>query len=320
MEVNPFYHSGPAVGEGFADREEELTTLLGWLGTTPPTCVALYGPERIGKTSLLRRLCEVAGPQRYPTYRWAYLDLQGVFSPDEFWGTLAKVLKARDRDFRAALGEVQAPVVFCLDEFGKVLSRPEFTADFYDLLRSLTQTGKLALVISTLRPLKELSVPSGADVSRFFNIFRPFPLGPFSEHAARELLKSRGLEDEEVKWVLDNVREPCHPYHLQLLGACLWEAKRAGRGREEALRRYREALEWEAGVPPAPPPARTASLPAASPQPSRWEIAGMVTMALTMILVVVQVISIHPILLLVAGISFVASIVFWLVDYFRRRG
>ncbi|MFN3763233.1 MAG: ATP-binding protein [Anaerolineae bacterium] len=314
MDVNPFYHSGPVVGEGFVDREEELTTLLGWLGTTPPTCVALYGPERIGKTSLLRRLCEVEGPKRHSTYRWAYLDLQGVLSPDEFWETLEKVLGAGDRDIRAALEKAPAPVVLCLDEFGKVLSRPEFTADFYDRLRSLTQTGRLALVISTLRPLKELSVPSGADVSRFFNIFRPFPLGPFSPQAARELLESRGLSKDEVEWVLANVREPRHPYHLQLLGACLWEAKRAGRPREDAMTRYREALEWEKGPSPARP-----ALPV-SPRPSGWEVAGMVAMAIAMILVVVQVISLQPILLLIAGISFVAALVFWLVDYFRRRG
>jgi GTPase SAR1 family protein len=87
MEVNPFYHSGPVTGKNFADRRDELETLLRWLGTTPPTCVALYGPERIGKTSLLRQLCEAEGPGHRPDYRWVYLDLQGIFSPEEFWKT-----------------------------------------------------------------------------------------------------------------------------------------------------------------------------------------------------------------------------------------
>lgn len=316
-EVNPFYHSGPVVGEGFVDREEELSTLLSWLGTRPPSCIALYGPERIGKTSLLRRLCEVAGPQRYSSYRWVYLDLQGIFSPDEFWGTLAERLGGPEQDIRAALDQAQAPVVLCLDEFGEVLSRPDFTADFYDLLRSLTQTGKLALFISTLRSFKELSIPHGADVSRFFNIFRPFPLGPFSDQAAWELLKSRGLSDDEMRWVLANVRERNHPYHLQLLGACLWEAKRSGRTRQEALERYWQALEWK--KPPSPERLSPTYIPV-SPRPSGWETAGMVFMAIAVLLLVIQVFSFSPALVIAGALSFLAAMVFWLIDRFRRGG
>lgn len=318
--VNPFYHSGPVTGEAFVNREEELNTLLGWLGTRPPTCVALYGPERIGKTSLLRQLCEQEGPQRYPDYQWVYLDLQGILSPDEFWRTLAERLEAPGQDIRAALD--QALVVLCLDEFGKVLSRPDFTADFYDLLRSLTQTSKLALVISTLRPLKELHVPSGANVSRFFSIFRPFPLGPFSDQAARALLKSRGLSDNDVGWVLANVRARNHPYHLQLLGACLWETERSGQirqeeAREKALERYRQALEWE--KPPLPEQPSPAPGPV-SPGPSGWETAGMVAMAVAILLLVIQVFYFSPALMIAGALSFFAAMVFWLVDRFRRGG
>jgi hypothetical protein len=316
MEVNPFYHSGPVTGKNFADRRDELETLLRWLGTTPPTCVALYGPERIGKTSLLRQLCEAEGPGHRPDYRWVYLDLQGIFSPEEFWKTLAGKLESPDSNIREVLEQAPAPVVLCLDEFGDVLSRPDFTADFYDQLRSLTQTGKLALVISTLRPLQELSIPSGADVSRFFNIFRPLELGPFPPDEARTLLESRGLSREDADWVLKNVREPNHPYHLQLLGTCLWEAKRAGRPRETALENYRKALGWEKGPAPLQP-----SLPLPTPVPTRpsaWDTAGMVAMALAMLLVVVQVVFFHPLLLGLAGVSFVAAIIFWLVDRLRR--
>lgn len=308
-EVNPFYHSGPVVGEGFVNRNEELDTLLRWLGTKPPSCVAIYGPERIGKTSLLRQLCEVAGPQQYPDYQWVYLDLQGIFSPGEFWATLTQQLKAPDQDIRAALHQARTPVVLCLDEFGKVLSRSEFTADFYDLLRSLTQTGRLALVISTLRPPKELSVPSQADVSRFFNIFRSFRLDSFSDEAARELLQ-KGLADrDDVEWILKNVREHNHPYHLQLLGACLWEAKRSGHTRKEALEHYQQALEWE--KPPfVAQPLRLSS----------WEMAGMVAMTLAIILLVIQIFVLHPVLLAIAGVSFTGALIFWLIDRFRRGG
>ncbi|MEM2446896.1 MAG: ATP-binding protein [Candidatus Bathyarchaeia archaeon] len=244
-EVNPFCHSSPAVGESFVGREEELNTLLCWLGTEPPTCIALYGPERIGKSSFLRQLCEVAGPQRYPSYRWVYLDLQGIFSPDEFWSALAKQLGVPEQDVFAALSRSPAPVVLCLDEFGAALSRPGFSADFYGLLCGFAITGKLTLVISTLRPLQELSIPDRADVSYFFSIFLPFPLGPLSPQASRKLLESRGLCGNDADWVLKNVEEHGHPYHLQLLGAYLWEARRSGRSPREAKEHYQQAIEWE---------------------------------------------------------------------------
>jgi GTPase SAR1 family protein len=312
MEVNPFYHSGPVIGDNFADRQDELNTLLRWLGTTPPACIALYGPERIGKTSLLRQLCEIEGPKRYGNYRWLYLDMQGIFSPDEFFEELKRKLGGSSTDIRAILEQSGSSIVLCLDEFGEALSRPEFTADFYDYLRSLTQTGKLALVISTLRPLRELSVPSKAEVSRFFNIFRPFELGPFSPDAARELLTSRGLSEEEANWILKNVREPNHPYHLQLLGAYLYEIKQAGRPREEALRKYQQALEWEKG-----PVYRQVVEKGA--RPSGWDTAGMAAMALSMLLLVFQVFYFHPLLIWLAAASFGAALIFWLIDRLRRR-
>lgn len=304
VKMNPFHHSGPVTGDQFCDRKEELEQLVRWLSTSPPTSIAVYGPERIGKTSLLRQLNVVGVPNR----RLFYLDMQGILSPEEFWDSLRKFLKAgADESVRDALDRTQDVVVLCLDEFGKVLSRPEFTADFYDLLRSLTQSGKLALVISVLRSLRELSVPSGADVSRFFNILRPLPLVPFPEEDARALLTSKGLSEGEARWILEHVREKYHPYHLQLLGAYLWEAKEAGREREEALKRYHRALEGLEGPPPGAPP------------PSALDTAAMVLMALAMLSLLMTVILYHPLLLGLAAVCFIASIVLMLIDRLRRR-
>lgn len=209
-EVNPFYHSGPVTGNELVGREEELETLLRWLCAHPPTCVALCGPWRIGKTSLLRQLCEVDGPRHCPDRRWIYIDIQGVLSSEEFWGILAEKLGVSEYcELLSVLAQNSTPIVLCLDEFGRALSHPGFTVDFYNLLYSLVQTGWLALVISVPYPMSESSASQRADLSWFFRIFRPLFLTPLSEDAARRL----------------------------------------GRSPREALKNYRQALGWKSGAP-----------------------------------------------------------------------
>jgi hypothetical protein len=243
---NPFFHSGPVTGDRFHDRDEEMARLVGALSTMPPTSIALFGPPRIGKSSILRQLCEVVGPEKLDRCL-IYLDMQGVFSVADFVRRFLRLAEAAEGSeeyagMREAVEAARRPIVLCLDEFGKALSNPAFDADFYDFLRSLAQTGRLALVISTLRSLRELKVPADADVSRFFNIFRPLRLGPFPPDAARELVGTGLFKDEDVNWVVENVRHPNHPYHLQLLGACLFDGQRVEYSRKQVLQEYHEIL------------------------------------------------------------------------------
>lgn len=110
---NPFSHSGPVTGEQFCDREEEQRRLLELLGTTPPTSIALYGPERIGKSSLLRQLCEVEGPQQLPNRRFVYLDLMRIRSPEAFLRRTLAALEDKAGqhydDLEAAITDEKAP-------------------------------------------------------------------------------------------------------------------------------------------------------------------------------------------------------------------
>lgn len=307
---NPFYHSGPVTGERFYNRQEELARLLGLLGTTPPTSVALHGEERIGKSSLLRQLCEVAAPE-FPQRHLVYLDLQRVFSLEDFLRRVLEALNVEGETYGDLEGIVlreKYPVVLCLDEFGKVLANSAFDANFYDFLRSLTQTGRLALVISTLRSLAELEVPSGADVSRFFNVFRPFPLGPFPPEAARKLVEAGPFTAEEVNWVLQSVAQPNHPYHLQLLGARLFEAKRAGWPCEEALRAYRECLGEIEGA------RKKAAADGTWP-----EIAASVSFGISVLSMLLMMIFLQPFLVWVIVLSFLAGIVFSIMWSLRRK-
>jgi AAA+ ATPase superfamily predicted ATPase len=109
MSYISFIVSYPVVDEGFAYRKE-LETILNSLKPPLPS-FNVYGPERSGKSSLLRHLCEVAGPRRYHDYRWCYVDMQGVLSPQEFL-----------EDYQHILNKIDKPTVFCLDEFGAIFS------------------------------------------------------------------------------------------------------------------------------------------------------------------------------------------------------
>jgi hypothetical protein len=323
IQTNPYVHSGPVTGEGFFDREEEMRRLLSLLGTTPPTSVALYGPERIGKSSLLRQLCEVVGPEELSNRRLSYLDMQRIFSVEAF---VQHFLQASGdeaskayRGLEEAILSADQPVVLCLDEFSKVLANPNFNADFYDFLRSMTQTGRLALVIATLRSLKDLTVPSGADVFRFFNIFRPFPLESFGDEAARQLVEKparrvgQPFSSEEVDWVLQNVTERNHPYHLQLLSSALFEARWQERSRAEALQTYQEALGVVTGVA-----SRAAAKGAPSPLGQRLETWASVTLGLSAFSALLLMVTQYPLLIGLMLLSLVVGVVQLVASRWRR--
>jgi len=306
---NPFYHSGPVTGDQFYNREEEMARLVGLLSTTPPTSIALHGPERIGKSSLLRQLCEEESLS-LPDRHLVYLDMQRVFTVEDFVGRFLQAMEGEGEEYAAfeeAVKEAKKPVELCLDEFGKALANPEFNADFYDFLRSLTQTGRLALVISTLHSLQELEVPSEADVSRFFNVFRPFPLGPFLPEEAQRLVKVGQFTADEVRWVLQNVAQPNHPYHLQLLASLLFEAKQTGRPREDALRAYRESLAEIEG-------AREKVEADGTP----LEIAAGVSFGVSVLSALLLMVFLHPTLLWLMGLSFLVGLTFLIWNWVRK--
>lgn len=249
--VNPYAHRGPVTGEAFYGREQELEKICQLLSTKPPQNISVYGIQRIGKSSLLQHLCKVVGPQRLPDHTLVYLDMQRIFTPEDFLRRASGALgrpSLEYGDLEEAIERQDKVVVLCLDEFGKPLTSPEFDADFYDFMRSIAQTERLTLIVATLRPLTEIEVPSQADVSRFFNIFQPLQIGPLDEEAAWQLATKPAREagapfsDEEVDFVLKVAGR--HPYKVQVFCYHLFEAKRAKEPIElnQVLQNYEEEV------------------------------------------------------------------------------
>ena len=229
---NPYIHRGPVTGEMFFGRENELNRILQLLGAFQPQNIAIHGPERIGKSSLLHQLCKVIGPQDLPGRVFVYVDMQGLPDPETFFWQ-ASDRQANDyEEFLEWLEDQAQPIIFCLDEFGKTITKGEFDADFFDALRSVAGLSQVALITSTLLALPELAVPGDPRVSRFFNIFSPMPIGPLTDAEAHQLAsvpaRRIGVEfsPDEIDYAVQITSR--HPFYLQLFCYRLLDAKHCG--------------------------------------------------------------------------------------------
>ncbi len=324
MPDNPYTHRGPVTGEDFYGREKEFARLLQLLGTRPPQSVAVYGPERIGKSSLLRELCEARGPARLPHLTFVYVDAQGAYDRAAFFRAATGKAAEDYRSFDDWLDEQPQPVVLCLDEFGKALANEDFEDDFFDFLRSKANSGRLALVTSTLTPLSELKVPSGAEVSRFFNIFTPLPLGPLAEPEARQLAAEpaaragQPFAANEVERAL--ALSERRPFHLQVFCEVLFEAKRAGDGRAlpAAEAEYRRQLETARSPHGARPPGAEAAPTAQPARPAPrfdWEAAAGLMLFLASVSAVIWALSLN--LLFAWGMFIFTGLGLGLLTFYR---
>jgi uncharacterized protein len=120
VEEAPFPHYGPLEAERVTGREAEAADLIGRLRERRP--VALVGPRRFGKTSLLRhalwRLDEVE-----PTTA-VWVDLYGVTSSSDFAVRLDQALVAVRGRLREVLDSIAGGLSVQLGVLGVELRRP----------------------------------------------------------------------------------------------------------------------------------------------------------------------------------------------------
>jgi hypothetical protein len=195
--------------------------------------VSVVGERRIGKSSLLYHVAQLGTERLGADYVCYYLDLQRVLSTAEFYARACAALDAEGDthlDFERAIAGKK--VVLCLDEFEQVVGNRAFGPDFFSVLRSLAQTGELALVVATQHTLPDLYRDGAIPTSPFFNIFTLLRLGPLSEAEARELVKQpaervgHAFSEDDVNFILNLAG--AHPYRLNVAAALLYEAKLAG--------------------------------------------------------------------------------------------
>lgn len=232
--INPYRQRGMIrePDDAFFGRARELRDAFTLLKTMQS--VSVVGERRIGKSSFLHRLATPRNGELDKSFTLHYLDLQRVFSAQEFYARACKKLDRETGDSHLDLEEAiqNRKVVFCLDEFEQAYEK-DFGDEFFNALRSLAQTGNLALVVATQTPLNELHAQFLQDTdvtSKFHNIFTRLNLGEFTPEEARALVTApRGdhrFSDAETNAILEFGDK--HPYRLNLACSIFFDAKQSG--------------------------------------------------------------------------------------------
>ena len=227
--ANPYQAGGRLrKSEHFVGRESELRQILSRVANMDS--VSVVGPRHIGKSSLLHHIVTTGQQRLNESYQFHYLDLQPLCSAEEFY----------DRACEAIIGEPGScyddleaviegkKIVLCLDEFEQTL-KADFGDEFFHGLRSLAQTGNLALVIATKATLTQLILRNENPlVSPFFNVFTTVKLGELTEADARALVaKSDCFNREETDFILRLAGT--HPHWISFVSARLYDAKQEAR-------------------------------------------------------------------------------------------
>ncbi len=226
--ANPFQAGGMLRDPNpFVGRDRELREILSRVANM--VNVSVVGPRRIGKSSLLHHIVATGQQRLNASYQFYYLDLQPLDSAEEFYDQACEaIVQEPGESYDDLKNAIEGKkIVLCLDEFEKSVEA-DFGAEFFDEMRSLAQTGALALVIATKASLNELYLRYQGLTSGFPNIFTRVELGELTEADARALVTQPGcFSEEETDFILRLAG--AHPYWLSFVCARLYDAKQEAR-------------------------------------------------------------------------------------------
>ncbi len=242
-ESNPFFHRGPVSDPAFFfGREHETSYLFDLL--RKGQSVAVSGPRRIGKTSLLAHVKDpgVAAAHSFPAQDAEFLLLDGGaldgLGEEDLFGAVGRPLGA-DTDtipyhrfleiLREHFSADNRSLVILLDEFELIAANPRFGLSMFNRLRALAAQYPIRFITASKNPLWKLTrINPDTLSSPFFNFFAPLSLGPMEEPEARRLLAM--LSAQAGKPFCDRVLlrilsvAGTHPLFLQAAGFRAFEA------------------------------------------------------------------------------------------------
>lgn len=233
-DLHPFVTYQPITEPSqFFGRERECRRIFAWWRHFPLQNVAIVGPKRSGRTSLLYYLkainvtpaAQLRPGQRNDwlpeaaRYHWIYVDFF-----DARWRKRDNLLRhllvelglpssdscTLETFMEIASSGLQQPAIIMLDELSAALEMPDYDLEFWRSMRALATSvtrGNLAFVITAVDALQTLAADYGK-TSPFFNLFTSIHLGPLTPAEAEGLIASspRSFTPDERAWILTHSR------------------------------------------------------------------------------------------------------------------
>lgn len=245
QQLAPFVVGPPVTHPSqFFGRQAEINRIFTLWKRHPLQHIAVIGPKRSGKTSLLhfvKNISNTPASQLRPDqriawlpqaerYRWVYVDFQ-----DARMGQQERLLRhilislalpvptpCDLSNFLDVMSQqITTPTLILLDEIGAALAAPELDMPFWWSLRSLSSNltgGNLGFLLAAHGLPAQLAQEQGKP-SPFFNIFgHVLKLGPFDPASAEHLLQSspHPFSPAECAWMVE--QSGGWPFLLQMLG------------------------------------------------------------------------------------------------------
>jgi len=224
----------------FFGRENILSQIYWAWNKTVPESIAIIGPNRSGKTSLLNYLNNITQathlrpeqPKGWPndwlprSFKFALVDFHdaNMHKPETLVTDVLRQLQFKIpqscniADFSSIIKQkVSHPTVILMDDIEAGLSASALDTTFWQNMRSLASHGKLSFVVTASEPPVQLA-HDGGKTSPFFNILgHTLQLEAFTENEARELLANspKKFSQEDIDGMLKE--SGCWPESLQKL-------------------------------------------------------------------------------------------------------
>ena len=214
----PTFHDSevPLVG-----RVADLRKLWTELSKRSPSNIKLVAPKHMGKSVLLKGLCNVARenaePYRFVVYwdlgqstpgsdedfvaeccRLLRRQLAGINEYREWHDYLSEVSMSNFLEVARALNEKELPFLLVMDGIDKVLTRGTVSGTLFNQLREVFHGSKNRVVVSSRMSPTDLARDQQVYDSPFWNLFpaNSTRLYPFTKDDIDELLKSRSISPE----------------------------------------------------------------------------------------------------------------------------
>ena len=226
---SPFIVGPPITNpDDFYGRSQELQRMQTWWKTAPLQNVAIVGPKRSGKTSLLHITKHLLTKNKAIEYRSVFVDFQDprMLVQDRLLRYLLQQLGLPSPE-RCTLEQfmdivafqLHQPTIILLDELVAGLESTELNEPFWWGMRSWVShfaNGLLAFALTAHDFPMQLAEDQGKP-SPFFNMFNTIELGPLRRDEAKALIdrSPQPFSDEEAAWIL--AQSQCWPFLVQLL-------------------------------------------------------------------------------------------------------